>query len=171
MRFKEFKVTEAGPLDDYYDKVFGWGKNTTDVGFDQVAGSSLSAPSGPAQMGNNGKLPVKGPITSPFGMRARGMHNGTDFGVPVGTPVSCPDDGVVFQAGQAGSAGIMVTVNCGNVQHRFMHLSQLKVKPGDQVKAGQVIGLSGNTGLSTGPHVHWEKIVAGNKIDPMKGVA
>ena len=167
MRFKEFKITEVGPLDDFYSQFLGWGKNSdsTSLSFDKVG------PAGNAEFSNNGNLPVKGPITSPYGMRARGMHFGTDFGVPIGTPVSCPDDGVVFQAGQSGNAGLMVSVNCGNVQHRFMHLSQIKVKPGESVKAGQVIGLSGNTGLSTGPHLHWEKIVAGNKVDPMKGIA
>ena len=174
MRFSEFKVDEAGALDSFYDQLFSFGKDlpdSTKINFGQVAGDAVGSQTNPAQFKSNGKLPVKGPITSPYGMRARGMHFGTDFGVPVGTPVTCPDDGQVFQAGFSGDAGNMVSVNCGNVQHKFMHLSQIKVKPGDRVKAGQVIGLSGNTGLSTGPHLHWEKVVAGKKVDPMKDVA
>lgn len=115
-------------------------------------------------------LPVNGPITSGFGRRARGMHYGTDFGVPVGTPVVSPSDGVVWMAGWGGDAGNMVAINSGNVQHKLMHLSQVKVKAGDTVKRGQVVGLSGNTGYSTGPHLHWSKYIAGQPVDPMKNV-
>lgn len=115
-------------------------------------------------------LPVKGKITSPYGMRARGMHYGTDFGVPIGTPVVAPEDGVVFQAGPAGDAGIMVSINSSDAQHKLMHLSQIKVRPGEKVKKGQVVGLSGNTGLSTGPHLHWSKYLAGKPTDPMRNV-
>jgi murein DD-endopeptidase MepM/ murein hydrolase activator NlpD len=115
-------------------------------------------------------LPVKGPITSGFGRRKSGMHYGTDFGVPVGTPIVAPDDGVVWMAGWGGDAGIMVAINSGNVQHKLMHLSATKVKPGDKVKRGQVVGLSGNTGYSTGPHLHWSKYVAGKPVDPMQNV-
>ena len=115
-------------------------------------------------------LPVKGPVSSPFGQRARGMHYGTDFAVPTGTPIVAPEDGVVWMAGWNGDAGNMVAINSGNVQHKLMHLSQVKVKPGEKVKKGQVVGLSGNTGLSTGPHLHWSKYVAGKPVDPMKNV-
>ncbi len=115
-------------------------------------------------------LPVKGPVSSPFGRRSSGMHYGTDFAVPIGTPVVAPEDGTVWQAGWGGDAGNMVAINSGNVQHKLMHLSQVKVKPGEKVTKGQVVGLSGNTGYSTGPHLHWSKYVAGNPVDPMKNV-
>jgi murein DD-endopeptidase MepM/ murein hydrolase activator NlpD len=171
MRFKEFNETTAvasqvlkslgfdSPEPTYSaDKLMGIDKPDTDT---STVKQPTDVPSG---------LPVKGPITSPFGMRARGMHNGTDFGVPVGTPVVAPDDGVVFQSGPAGDAGIMVSINSGSAQHKLMHLSQTKVRPGEKVKKGQVVGLSGNTGLSTGPHLHWSKHVASGPVDPMRNV-
>lgn len=171
MRFKEFNETTAvasqvlkslgfdSPEPAYsVDKLMGTDKTNTD---DSTVKQTKDIPAG---------LPVKGPITSPFGMRARGMHNGTDFGVPVGTPVVAPEDGVVFQAGAAGDAGIMVSINSGNAQHKLMHLSQIKVKPGEKVQKGQVVGLSGNTGLSTGPHLHWSKHLATGPVDPMRNI-
>lgn len=115
-------------------------------------------------------LPVNATISSGFGRRPRGMHYGTDFAVPIGTPIVAPDDGVVWMAGWGGDAGIMVAINSGNVQHKLMHLSATKVKAGDKVKRGQVVGLSGNTGYSTGPHLHWSKYVAGKPVDPMKSI-
>ncbi len=115
-------------------------------------------------------MPVNGPVSSKYGMRARGMHYGTDFAVPIGTPVVAPEDGVVWQAGWGGDAGLMVAINSGNTQHKLMHLSKVKVAPGEKVKRGQVVGLSGNTGLSTGPHLHWGKYVNGTPTDPMRNV-
>lgn len=176
MRFKEFNETTAvasqvlkslgfdapsSTASSLADKL----KGATSMDKDAVDNSPINQPTDvPAG------LPVKGKITSPFGMRARGMHNGTDFGVPIGTPVVAPEDGVVFQAGPAGDAGIMVSINSGNAQHKLMHLSQIKVKPGEKVKKGQVVGLSGNTGLSTGPHLHWGKFVANGPVDPMRNI-
>ncbi len=124
----------------------------------------------PSFVSTSNGLPVNGPISSGFGRRARGMHYGTDFAVPIGTPVVAPEDGVVWQAGWGGDAGIMVAINSGNTQHKLMHLSKVKVAPGDKVKRGQAVGLSGNTGYSTGPHLHWSKYVGGKPIDPMSNV-
>ena len=172
MRFKEFNETTA--VASQVLKSLGFDSPEpaysadTLMGKDDKPSDSASSDKQPTDIPSG--LPVKGPITSPFGMRARGMHNGTDFGVPVGTPVVAPEDGVVFQAGPAGDAGIMVSINAGSAQHKLMHLSQIKVKPGEKVKKGQVVGLSGNTGLSTGPHLHWSKHVASGPVDPMRNV-
>ena len=184
MRFKEFNETTA--VASQVLKSLGFDSPEPNYSVDKLMGIDNTGPSlQPANQtrGNSTSdsqvkqptnvpsgLPVKGPITSPFGMRARGMHNGTDFGVPIGTPVVAPADGVVFQSGPAGNAGIMVSINSGSAQHKLMHLSQTKVSPGEKVKKGQVVGLSGNTGLSTGPHLHWSKHVASGPVDPMRNV-
>lgn len=117
-------------------------------------------------------LPARGPITQQYGkVSSRGKHQGVDIGVPVGTPVVAPDNGTVISAGNAGSrAGIGVVIQSGNQVHKLFHLSQVKVSAGDMVKKGQVVALSGNTGRSTGPHLHWEKHVAGAPTDPMSSI-
>jgi murein DD-endopeptidase MepM/ murein hydrolase activator NlpD len=120
-------------------------------------------------------LPVKGKVSSPFGYRTsvgKGhSHNGTDFAVPVGTPVVAPADGVIVSAGNnGGGEGIFVILNAGNAVHKFFHLSKIAVSPGQRVKRGETVGLSGNTGYSTGPHLHWEKHVAGRPVDPMANI-
>lgn len=115
--------------------------------------------------------PVDGPISSGFGMRARGQHNGTDFAVPVGTPIKAPDAGVISRAGHGqGGEGTYIVLDAGGTVHKFFHLSKIEVQPGQQVKKGQLIGLTGNTGLSTGPHLHWEKHIAGRPVDPMSNI-
>jgi murein DD-endopeptidase MepM/ murein hydrolase activator NlpD len=116
------------------------------------------------------ELPVNAPITSPFGKRSSGMHFGTDFGVPIGTPVKAPQDGIVSRTGSDSMNGTFVEINSGGTIHSLLHLSQSKVTTGQQVKKGQVVGLSGNTGHSTGPHLHWSKRVAGRPVDPMANV-
>ena len=85
------------------------------------------------------------------------MHEGIDFGAPSGTPVSAAAGGVVDGASFHPEYGYLIELNHGNeFSSRYAHLSKLKVKPGQVVKRGQLIGLSGNTGRSTGPHLHFE---------------
>jgi len=113
--------------------------------------------------------PVNGPVTSAFGRRARGQHNGVDFGVPVGTPVKSPVGGTVQGSGYTrGAQGNYVTVIGDNGEvHKFFHLSKVMVRAGSRVSQGQVVGLSGNSGRSTGPHLHWEKHVSGYPTNPI----
>lgn len=120
-------------------------------------------------------LPVKGKVSSPFGYRSsvgKGhSHNGTDFAVPVGTPIVAPASGVIKSAGNnGGGEGIFVILDAGGVVHKFFHLSKILAQSGQQVKKGETIGLSGNTGYSTGPHLHWEKHVSGRPVDPMSNI-
>lgn len=115
-------------------------------------------------------LPVSGPISSPFGRRASGMHLGTDFAVPIGTPVKAPQDGIISRTGEDNMNGIFVEINSGNTVHLLLHLSKSKVSPGENVRQGQVVALSGNTGHSTGPHLHWSKRIAGRPVDPMANI-
>ena len=106
---------------------------------------------------------LKLPINAKVGQQFKGIdHPGVDIPVPVGTPVQTPIGGRVLFAGFHRDAGNYVDVSDGNGRQRFLHLSQINVRTGDNVKAGDVIGLSGNTGRSTGPHLHWEKWAGNN---------
>ena len=122
------------------------------------------------------QLPVDGPVSSPFGYRtsvgAAHDHNGTDFSVPTGTEVVAPAAGVVTGAGAgSGGEGNYVILDADGVVHKFFHLSKILVQINDQISAGEVLALSGNTGRSTGPHLHWETHIAGTPVDPMRNIA
>ncbi|UZD16555.1 murein DD-endopeptidase MepM [Gallibacterium anatis] len=97
-------------------------------------------------------------------------HKGVDFSMPIGTPIIAPADGVVVKVSyQAGGAGRYVMLRHGReYQTVYMHLSRPLVKPGQSVKKGQRIALSGNTGRSTGPHLHYEFHINGVAVNPMK---
>ncbi len=96
-------------------------------------------------------------------------HNGTDFSVHVGTPVQAPADAVVVKATRHPDMGIyLVLRHSGRYSTVYMHLSKAMVKPGQKIKMGQVIALSGNTGRSTGPHLHYEFHVNNRPVDPMR---
>jgi murein DD-endopeptidase MepM/ murein hydrolase activator NlpD len=138
-----------------------------------------SAPvlAGPAA--NGGSLgmiwPVEGPITSPFGGRDIGAgyeyHPGIDISVPEGTPIHAALAGtVVFTQSEAESGGYG-NYTCidhgGGLSTCYAHQSEFLVSPGEAVSQGQIIGLSGNTGYSTGPHVHFEVRIFGEVTDPM----
>jgi murein DD-endopeptidase MepM/ murein hydrolase activator NlpD len=95
-------------------------------------------------------------------------HLGVDFATPVGTPVKAPENAVVSAAGSdGGHAGTYVILNANGVVHKFYHLSRTNVKPVQAVKQGDVVAFTGNTGYSTGPHLHWEKHVAGRPVNPV----
>lgn len=118
--------------------------------------------------------PAKGMITSPFGMRLHPLlkverqHDGIDIGLPTGTPVRPIAPGVVTFAGPNGGYGQMVEIDHGNgLTSRYGHLSKLLVKEGDEIGADQILGHSGDTGLSTGPHLHLEIRRQGQPIDPL----
>ncbi|MFC5402924.1 peptidoglycan DD-metalloendopeptidase family protein [Cohnella soli] len=111
-------------------------------------------------------------ISSPFGNRKDPVsgeskfHAGMDIPVDVGTPVAAADDGEVVAAGKSDEAGNNIRLKHKTMDTRYLHLSKINVKVGEFVKRGQVIGESGNTGKSTGPHLHLEVIVNGNPVDP-----
>ena len=95
-------------------------------------------------------------------------HNGVDFGVPMGTPIIAPSDGVVEHvAFQAKGAGRYIKIRHGHITTVYMHLSKPLVKPGQTVRKGERIALSGNTGGSTGPHLHYEFHINGRPVNPM----
>ncbi|MEM7073770.1 MAG: M23 family metallopeptidase [Pseudomonadota bacterium] len=115
-------------------------------------------------------LPVKSAFryTSGFGMRWGRMHNGTDFAGPHGTPIYATADGVVKKAAWQSGYGRMVTIQHEfGLETRYAHLSKIRVKPGQRVSRGDRIGDMGNTGRSTGTHLHYEVRVGGRPVNPM----
>jgi LysM repeat protein len=112
--------------------------------------------------------PLDGPLTSPFGPRWGRFHAGIDFAADMGTPIRAARDGTVTQAGDLSDYGLAITLtHADGTQTLYGHCSVVRVKVGDQVKAGQVIGEVGSTGLSTGPHLHFEIRVNGQPHDPL----
>ncbi len=114
-------------------------------------------------------------ITSGFGPRsqptpgASSYHRGVDIAAPYGTPVLAANNGVVEDAGWFGGYGLYVGINHGDgLASAYGHLSAVAVAVGQRVKAGQVIGYVGSTGISTGPHLHFEILVDGVQQDPMQ---
>ena len=123
------------------------------------------------------RKPVIGEVefTSGFGVRVDpflgrpAMHTGLDFRAQTGDPVRVTANGKVVNAGWAGGYGRMVEVDHGNgLSTRYGHLSEINVKVGEYVKIGQVVGLVGSTGRSTGPHLHYETRIDGEAVDPQK---
>jgi murein DD-endopeptidase MepM/ murein hydrolase activator NlpD len=119
--------------------------------------------------------PVRGFVTSGFGRRrsplggGTTMHSGIDISNRVGTPIRAPARGAVTFAGPDGAYGISITLDHGNgIVTRYAHLNRPLVKVGDYVQRGDVIGELGNTGRSTGPHLHYEVILNGTPVDPMR---
>ncbi|MFB2553250.1 M23 family metallopeptidase [Ensifer soli] len=126
------------------------------------------------------KLPFANPapasdITSRFGNRVDpflgrlALHAGIDFRAAPGTGVAATGAGTVTVAGRNGGYGNMVEIDHGNgISTRFAHLSAILVNVGDTVAEGETIGKSGNTGRSTGPHLHYEVRINGEAVDPMR---
>jgi murein DD-endopeptidase MepM/ murein hydrolase activator NlpD len=115
-------------------------------------------------------MPVKNNyrFTSGFGPRWGRMHNGTDFAAPVGTPIYAPADGVVTFAGWSSGYGRLVKIKHDfGIETRYAHQSRIRVKVGQRVSRGDRIGDIGNSGRSTGPHLHYEIRVGGRPINPM----
>ena len=122
--------------------------------------------------------PVNGTLSSPFGGRSDPLsgegafHTGVDLSAVTGTPVHVTADGVIATAGWSGSYGKLVVVDHGNgVETYYAHLSQFMVVPGQEVRRGQVIALSGGTGRVTGPHMHYEVRLHGTPVNPYKYLA
>jgi murein DD-endopeptidase MepM/ murein hydrolase activator NlpD len=123
-------------------------------------------------------MPTRGWLSSAFSaMREHPIlhlarpHEGIDVSAPMGSPIEAPAAGVVTEAGWETGYGNTVTINHGfGITTKFAHASKLLVKPGQRVSRGQRIALVGNTGLATGPHLHYEVHVNGRPVDPLKYV-
>ncbi len=115
-------------------------------------------------------IPVKSNFrfTSGFGQRWGRLHAGADFAGPIGTPIYATADGVVTHAGWSSGYGRLVKIQHEfGIETRYAHQSRLDVKVGQRVSRGQQIGAIGNSGRSTGPHLHYEVRVGGAPVNPM----
>lgn len=117
--------------------------------------------------------PLRGRISSPFGwrhhpvLRKRKFHSGIDIAVGHNTPIAAVDHGVVIYSGWNGGYGKMISIDHGNqISTLYAHCNHLHVNVGERVSQGQIIALSGSTGLSTGPHLHFEVRVNGTPANP-----
>lgn len=107
-------------------------------------------------------------ITSKFGPRWGGMHYGVDLGASMGSNIYAADEGTVYYAAYNGGYGNLVKIDHGNgMQTYYAHCSKLLVSEGQKIKRGQKIALIGSTGNSTGPHLHFEVIINGVRVDPL----
>ena len=121
------------------------------------------------------KTPINGArLSSPFGMRKHPidgfnkMHRGTDFAAPMGTPIMASGDGVIKKAGWCGGGGNCVVIKHNSTyQTIYAHMSKFasNIRSGVRVKQGQTIGFVGSTGKSTGPHLHYEVLINGKKVN------
>lgn len=119
--------------------------------------------------------PLNGEITSPFGDRIDpitnkySLHTGTDFSAVVGTQIKSAITGTVVEVKKSNvSLGNFVRVKNADIITTYAHCSEIKVKEGDKVSQGDIIALSGNTGKSSGPHLHFEVTKGGRYVDPEK---
>jgi murein DD-endopeptidase MepM/ murein hydrolase activator NlpD len=107
-------------------------------------------------------------FTSGFGMRWGRMHEGTDFAGPIGTPIYSTADGVVTFAGWSSGYGRLIKIQHEfGIETRYAHLNAIRVQVGQRVSQGERIGDMGNSGRSTGPHLHYEIRVGGSPLNPM----
>lgn len=173
---------DIGP-DDHFDLVVDFGGGgpvlvyaaldrvgASDVQLIRVEGKWVDAGGGDRRTAR----PVNGRLTSRFGMRQHPLlgysrlHKGVDFAAAYGAPVVAAASGNVVGAGWAGGYGRQVRIaHGGGLASSYSHLSRLAVAPGGFVRAGQVIGYAGSSGLSTGPHVHYEVRRNGVPVDPL----
>jgi murein DD-endopeptidase MepM/ murein hydrolase activator NlpD len=138
-----------------------------------TAGAVAPVAQAPATTTGQMAWPVQGSITSEFGPRAHPVtgahrdHHGLDIAAATGTPIGAAADGKVTFAGSQGGYGNVVIVDHGNgTETRYAHQDTLAVTAGQIVKAGQRLGTVGSTGMSTGPHLHFEVRRQGEPVDP-----
>ena len=128
----------------------------------------------PERRGESGfQLPAGGRVTSGYGTRMHPLlgsarfHRGIDLAAAMGSPIRAAADGKVVRAGWRGGYGRQVALaHGGGLDTSYSHLSRILARPGEAVRRGQVIGLAGSSGLSTGPHLHFEAARNGRPIDP-----
>jgi murein DD-endopeptidase MepM/ murein hydrolase activator NlpD len=186
----EIDVGEVGPSDSF-DLVLGSGSQLLYAGLQRVGQSSLQL----VKWDSNGRsewidaanaarpqaaessgfiMPAQGPVTSYFGYRYHPIlhftrfHAGIDIGAGWGSPIVAAADGQVAAAGWAGGYGREVQIaHGGGIVSLYGHMSEIVAQPGSFVRQGQVIGYVGSSGLSTGPHVHFEVRMGGTPVNPL----
>ena len=160
--FNGWKAVETGQMVATSAPVAAPATRAVIPGFGQ---SKVSIPS---------RMPVDGAsLSSSYGMRThpvlggRRAHKGVDLAMPTGTPIYATADGTISRADWYSGYGLYVAIeHGGEIQTRYGHMSRLGVLPGQRVRRGAVIGYVGTTGLSTGPHLHYEMRIDGLAVDP-----
>ena len=131
-------------------------------------GESGTGVKGPVS-GEGFAWPLTGPLTSGFGQRNGRLHAGQDIGCPLGTGVHAAKAGTVTVSAAVSGYGNVIYLDHGDGSvTRYAHLSGSWVRPGQEVERGDLIALSGNTGMSTGPHLHFEIRIGGDAVDPLR---
>ena len=185
----QIDVGEVGPSDGF-DLVLSSHRELLYAGLDRVASSDLQLvrwnangksdwidaanAERPAPVSAGMTWPVAGRITSYFGNRYHPIlhftrfHAGLDFGASWGSPIVAAADGQVVGAGWAGGYGRQVRIaHGGGLLTSYSHMSQIVAEPGSFVHQGQLIGYVGSSGLSTGPHLHYEVLSGGRPVNPL----
>jgi murein DD-endopeptidase MepM/ murein hydrolase activator NlpD len=185
----EIDVGEVGP-NDGFDMVLGSNRDLLYAGLHRVADSDLQLVKWntngrsewidaanalrPAPVSDGMAWPVAGQITSYFGYRYHPIlhftrfHAGVDFGASWGSPIVAAADGQVAAAGWAGGYGRQVRIwHGGGLTTTYSHMSEIAAAPGSFVRRGQLIGYVGSSGLSTGPHLHYEVLKDGQPVNPL----
>ncbi|HEX8668355.1 MAG TPA: peptidoglycan DD-metalloendopeptidase family protein [Allosphingosinicella sp.] len=149
------------------------GKDLQLMQWDQGGRTQWFEASGAGRQSGVLQRPVPGTVSSNFGMRRHPilgysrMHKGMDFRAGYGTPILAVTDGRVAAAGWAGGYGNQVRLaHSGGIMTSYSHMSRIVVRPGATIRQGQVIGYAGSTGLSTGPHLHYELYKNGVPVNP-----
>lgn len=178
---RRMRAKELAPRANFYRGRIVYPRHGGPAGVDKETSSLQAARRGghAAAMAPGLVSPLRGRITSLFGMRTHPItgklahHDGVDVAAPQGSQIKAAAAGRVVFAGRAGGYGNLVEIEHPDGRTtRYGHCAKLKVREGQKVAAGQVIATVGSTGLSTGPHLHFEIINAqGRHIDPMKMVA
>ena len=134
-----------------------------------LTGGGSGGTAAPIRRGSGALIwPINGTISSPFGMRWGRLHAGIDIPASVGTPMRAADSGKVILAGSQGGYGNYTCIqHSGSMSTCYAHQSSIGVSVGQSVRQGQVIGATGNTGNSTGPHLHFEVRINGTPVDPV----
>jgi murein DD-endopeptidase MepM/ murein hydrolase activator NlpD len=185
----EIDVGEVGPS-DAFDMVLGANQELLYAGLQRVGSSTLQLvrwtengrsqwvdaanAARPAPVESGMAMPAQGPITSYFGYRYHPIlhftrfHAGIDIGAGWGSPIVAAGDGRVIVAGWGGGFGREVEIaHGGGITSIYGHMSQVVAQPGSFVRAGQLIGYVGSSGLSTGPHLHFEVRQGGTPVNPL----
>lgn len=164
---------KAGPL-LYASLNRSGGRSLTLVRWTVAGQTGLFEPGNPTHRAEGLARPVHGPVSSAFGNRVHPIlrfarfHSGVDFRAGWGTPVIAAADGIVSAAGWAGGYGRQVRLaHVDSVATSYSHLSAIAVAPGGRVRRGDVVGFVGSTGLSTGPHLHFEVLMNGRPVNPL----
>ena len=188
---RAFALQNGLSVEDKFDLIYerGGEGRLLYVGIDRVARADLillkwtdgretiwvnADPYATEQQQDGMRMPVAGRVTSKFGSRfhpilghAR-MHKGVDLGAGMGSPIVAAADGRVVSAGWHGGYGRQVAIaHSGGIRTTYSHMSRISAQPGQSVRQGQVIGYVGSSGLSTGPHLHYEVYKNGKPVNPL----